>query len=51
MALAYYIAPASTTLQIGGRYQRLYEDREIQDNMKYHEMLGVTASAMYSFSI
>ncbi len=51
MALAYYIVPASTTLQIGGRYQRLYEDREVQDSLKYHEMLGVTASAMYSFSL
>lgn len=51
MALAWYIAPASTTLYIGGRYQRLLEDRKEDDNFKYHEMLGFTASATYSFSI
>ncbi len=51
MAFAWYIAPASTTLYIGGRYQRLYEERKDDDNFKYHEMPGVTASAVYSFSI
>ncbi len=51
MALAWYIVPASTTLYIGGRYQRLLEDRKEDDNFKYHEMLGVTTSVTYSFSI
>ncbi|MEW6526545.1 MAG: hypothetical protein AB1444_07765 [Spirochaetota bacterium] len=48
-SLGYYIAPASVTVYLGGRYQRLYEDRNIEDAFKYHQMMGVTAAATYSF--
>jgi len=52
LSLAYYIAPASTTLSIGGRYQYFkteYEDDNLGD-MK-HKFYGITAAATYSFSI
>jgi len=55
-SIAYYIAPASVTLAIGGRYQHL---RYNQQNGKYKRDLdgntdnfyGITFSALYGFEI
>jgi len=52
LSLAYYIAPASVTLSIGGRYQYFkttYEDEDIDELT--HQFYGVTAAATYSFSL
>ncbi|GAB4221219.1 MAG: hypothetical protein Kow00102_15100 [Spirochaetota bacterium] len=50
-SLGYYFASTSVTVYIGGRYQRLFEDRKVEDSFKYHEMMGVTAAATYSFML
>ncbi len=52
ISLAYYIASASTTLSLGGRYQYIktaYTDSTDSDIT--HQFYGVTLSANYSFSI
>ncbi len=52
LSIAYLIASTSTTLMIGGRYQYFhskYEDGG--DSSQDHHFYGVTASAIYSFSI
>lgn len=51
-SLAYYIAPASVTLSLGGRYQYfdLTPDTSNTDDTKM-KFYGFTASATYSFSI
>ena len=52
LALAYYIAPASTTINLGGRYQYFktdYNDSS-QDGMS-HKFYGITLTATYTFSI
>ncbi len=48
-AIAYYIAPASVTVSLSGRYQYInyYEDQ--MDSQ--HDIYGVTASVIYSFSL
>ncbi len=49
-SLLYYIAPASTTIILGGRYQKVktkYEDGYTNKSRFY----GVTLSAVYSFSL
>jgi len=53
LSIAYYIASASTTVNIGGRYQYLkvdYDDDKPEGNMK-HKFYGITLSATYTFSI
>lgn len=53
LSLAYYIAPASVTLSLGGRYQYFksdFESSENQDDLT-HQFYGVTAAATYSFNI
>jgi len=50
-SIAYYIEPASTTINLGGRYQYLkskYDGDEPDDTTKFY---GITLSATYSFSI
>jgi len=52
LSLAYYIAPASTTVSLGGRFQRykhVYElDYLVDGDVKFY---GITLTATYSFSI
>ncbi|HOP63509.1 MAG TPA: hypothetical protein PK358_10125 [Spirochaetota bacterium] len=53
LSLAYYIAPASVTLSIGGRYQyfkTIFEDSDDNEDMT-HQFYGVTAAATYSFNL
>ncbi len=49
-AIAYYIAPASVTLSLGGRYQYIEYNMEDYDSKSKHKIYGVTASATYTFS-
>jgi hypothetical protein len=51
-SIAYYIAPASVTLSIGGRYQ-YFEWNTDEDNgtESDHAFYGITAAATYTFSI
>ncbi len=56
ISLAYYIAPASTTISLGGRYQifRTFYDGTDENNDfndTIHQFYGVTLSATYSFSL
>jgi hypothetical protein len=54
ISLAYYIAPASTTLTAGFRFQRFwtkYTSSEEQNRDMRHDFYGVTLTAIYSFSI
>ena len=53
LSIAYYIASASTTINIGGRYQYFkidYDDDKNGGNMK-HKFYGITLTATYTFSI
>jgi len=54
LSLAYYIAPASTVISLGGRFQYLiadYKKNEIYlDSIKF-TIYGVTLTATYTFSI
>jgi hypothetical protein len=49
LGLAYYIAPISTTVTGGVRYQR-FETRAA-DGDTTHDFYGVTLSAVYHFSV
>ncbi|HQP50237.1 MAG TPA: Lpg1974 family pore-forming outer membrane protein [Spirochaetota bacterium] len=50
VSLVYYIAPASTTISLGGRYQ--YIKTEYEDGFKCDsKFYGITLSAIYTFSI
>lgn len=52
LSLAYYIEPASTTINLGGRYQYIrtkYEENT--DCMDENHFYGITLSATYSFGI
>ena len=49
LSLAYYIASASTTISLGGRFQYIKTDWS-KDNMT-HKIYGATLTATYSFSI
>ena len=57
LALAYYIAPASTTISLGGRYQYLkpnYDEKKDDDGGGKSDaanFYGVTLTATYSFSL
>lgn len=53
LSLAYYIAPASVTLSLGGRYQYFKTDFESDPNNSDmdHKFYGITAAATYSFSL
>ena len=54
LALAYYIAPASTVISLGGRFQYIYadyKDNEIGLNYIGFTVYGVTLSATYTFRI
>jgi len=53
LSLAYYIAPASTTLSLGGRYQYLDSgyDNSSDDGPPKQKFYGVTLTATYTFSI
>lgn len=48
LSLAYYIAPASTVISLGGRYQCLMSNDDSNNRTKFY---GITLSATYSFSI
>lgn len=54
LSAAYYIAPSSVTLSLGGRYQYFKTDFESDDpdnsDMDHH-FYGVTAAATYSFTL
>jgi long-subunit fatty acid transport protein len=53
LALAYYIAPASTAISLGGRYQvdkQYYVDISDSDK-KTTKFYGITLTAIYTFSI
>jgi len=53
LSIAYYITSASTTINIGGRYQYVkvdYDDYKSEGNMK-HKFYGITLAATYTFSI
>jgi hypothetical protein len=52
ISVAYYIAPASTSINLGFRYQYFkteYDKDETNDNK--HTFYGVTLTAVYSFSL
>jgi hypothetical protein len=52
ISIAYYIAPASTSINLGFRYQYFkteYDDEQWHDNK--HTFYGVTLTAVYSFSL
>jgi hypothetical protein len=53
LQLAYYIASASTTISLGGRYQYIRSDYDADgdDNHGAAKFYGVTLTATYSFSI
>lgn len=54
VSLAYYIASASTTITLGGRYQYFQTDYESgagESENPEHKFYGVTLAATYSFSI
>jgi len=63
LSIAYYIAPASTAISLGGRYQyvrTLYEGTERVENWEFEvtklsnissHIYGITLSATYTFSI
>ncbi len=51
ISLAYYIAPASTSLILGFRYQYFEIDYDKYQGNSQHSFYGVTAAAVYSFSI
>jgi len=50
LSIAYYIAPASTVVSLGGRYQyfKMKYDNSHRDNNKFY---GVTLTATYTFGI
>lgn len=52
LSIAYYIAPASISIILGGRYQyfRTQQDNGDGGDMNHH-FYGVTLTAVYSFSI
>ena len=51
LALAYYIAPASTTLSLGGRYQYIETNYDAnEDWTRKCTFYGVTLSVTYTFS-
>jgi len=54
LSLAYYIAPASTVISLGGRFQNLvsdYKKNEIYLDSIEFTIYGVTLTATYTFSI
>jgi hypothetical protein len=58
LSIAYYIAPASTVISLGGRYQyykTVYYNIDIDDWGLLHDykdkFYGITLTATYSFSI
>ena len=54
LSLAYYIAPASTVISLGGRFQYLvadYKKNEIYLDSIQFMIYGVTLTATYTFSI
>ena len=54
LAIAYYIASASTTISLGGRYQYMKMDVDADnddDNNSTHKFYGFTLTATYTFSI
>ena len=50
LSIAYYIASASTTISLGGRYQYFKTDYPDNNDIT-HQFYGATLSANYSFSI
>ena len=52
LSLAYYIAPASTTVSLGGRYQYIKTNYDTKGNVEPRKctFYGVTLSATYTFS-
>jgi len=53
LSIAYYIAPASTTITLGGRYQYFKVDYDsYKENGDHkHKFYGVTLTATYTFNI
>ena len=52
LSLAYYIVPASTTINLGGRYQYFitnHDESTYKNNT--HKFYGITLSAIYSFNL
>jgi len=50
LSIAYYIAPASTTISLGGRYQYMKVD-ESNDHSSKFKFYGFTLTATYTFEI
>ena len=48
LAIAYYIAPVSTVISLGYRYQRFIDAIESSNKSTFY---GITLTATYSFSI
>jgi hypothetical protein len=52
LSLAYYIAPASISIMLGGRYQYFKTELDSDEGGDMgHTFYGVTLTAVYSFSI
>ena len=53
LSLAYYIAPASTTISLGGKYQYIKTDYNDDSEGEYRKctFYGVTLSVTYTFNI
>lgn len=57
LSLAYYLAPASLTLGLGGRYQVMWHMHEhkkrgfLYYNGRYDHFWGITISVVYSFTL
>ena len=54
ITLAWYIASASTSINLGGRYQYFYMMNDNSENNEYeahNHIYGVTLSAIYSFEL
>jgi hypothetical protein len=51
LSFAYYIAPASTTVSLGGRFQYVKENNNDDSYSYANKFYGVTLTATYSFSL
>ncbi|MCL1864765.1 MAG: porin family protein [Spirochaetes bacterium] len=51
LSIAYYIAPASTTVSLGGRYQYLKHKVDEDTGPDSEKFYGITLTATYTFSI
>ena len=52
LSIGYYIAPASTVISLGGRFQYYKTDYDVYaDLYEKHKFYGITLTATYNFSI